>query len=775
MRPFCTATLAICLAILPGIGQAQAPKLNRLLPVATAPGQAVDITLLGENLAQPSGLWTNLPAAVEMAGGGPKNGTEPGTVTYRFKLSAETPLGIFGVRLATGKGISNLRLLVVDDLPTVREGEGNSTKSKAQDVQLPAGIEGRVDAEGYDYYKFHAEAGQRLSFEVLARRLGSPLDPVLRLLDAQGRELAYSDDDEATGADGRFVYRFVRAGDYLLELRDIRYQGGADYFYRLRVGDFPLVTAAYPLGVQKGSRAPVEATGPVLGEALRVEANAPADLASDELNLKVQYPGGQSSTPLRVLASAQVEQVEFEPNNTREQATPVEARGAINGRFSLPHDRDHFRFAAKKGQHLLLVGRTRSLGSPSDLFMRLFDAKGAQLAEVEDTGADEGVVNYSFPADGDYTLFVEDLLHHGGPDHVYRIEFQTYRAGFTLTADADKFDVPQAGVFTTKITAVRNGYKGPIELAVVGLDEKCQLSGATIPEAKTTATLSVTVPKSLAAGTWRELNIVGRANVDKEPFEARVGTMPVLRTALNGASNPPAALDGRFIVGIGPVFPDFFKLAVDDKSIVLVQLLGTTSFKLKATRLEKFADAIALAAEGLPPEFQIKAVTLDKGKNELSLEVAGPRTVAEGEYPFRLVGKATYLNQPGRVALDLTLRVVRPLEVKVSAVGTLPIGGKQKLKVQITRHDGRPRRRAIELAVVACEAQGPRNGDDRGRQERRRSRVKRRSRRSARIGADRGAGDDEDSRPGNHGRQRAGSVRNCQTIEIKAEEHRARA
>ena len=163
---------------MPGFGQAQAPKLNRLLPVAAAPGQTVDITLLGENLARPYGLWTSLPAAVEMAGGGQKNGTEPGTVTYRFKLPAETPLGVYGVRLATDKGISNLRLLAVDDLPTVREADGNSTSRKAQEVQLPAGIEGRVDAESYDYYKFHAEAGQRLSFEVMARRLGSPLDPV---------------------------------------------------------------------------------------------------------------------------------------------------------------------------------------------------------------------------------------------------------------------------------------------------------------------------------------------------------------------------------------------------------------------------------------------------------------------------------------------------------------------------------------------------------------------------------------------------------------------
>jgi hypothetical protein len=699
MSRFIAALLMVIAALAPSVAPADPPKLSRLVPVAAAPGQTVEITLLGSNLAEPTGLWTNLPAVVEMAGGGPKNGKEPSTVTYRFKLPAQVPLGVYGVRLANGKGISNLRLLAVDDLPTVREADGNSTAKKAQEVQLPCGIEGRVEAESYDYYKFHADAGQRLSFEVLARRLGSSLDPVLRLLDSQGRELAYSDDDEALGADGRFVYRFSRAGDYLLELRDIRYQGGNDYFYRLRVGDFPLVTAAYPLGVQKGSRTPVEATGPASGEVVRVEANAPADLAASRLNLKVQTPGGHGSAPLSVLVTNDIEQVEFEPNDTREQATVIEARGAINARFGLPHDRDHFRFAAKKGQQLMLVGRTRSLGSPSDLFMRLFDAKGTQLAEVEDTGAEEGAINYTFPADGDYTLAVEDLLHHGGPDHVYRVEFRPNRADFTLTADADKFDVPQGGIFTTKITAVRRGYKGPIELALKGLDEKCELTGATIPDGKVVTTLTVSMPSSLTAGAWRVLQIVGRATIEKEPFETAVETLPALRIALNGAPNPPAALDGQFAVGIGPVFPAFFKLDAGSKPIELVQLLGKTSFTVKATRLEKFADAITLAAEGLPSGFDLKVAPLAKGKTEATLELTGPRTVAEGDYPFRLVGTGTYLNQPGRVALDLILHVARPLAVKVTPLGQFPIGGKQKLKVQLTRGTA-----AVGPVRVVCQS-----------------------------------------------------------------------
>src|SRR6185437_1218663 len=154
MKRFITAVLTINWSLWATICPADPPRLQRLLPVAVAPGQTVDVTLHGSNLADPTALWSNLPAAIELGGGGAKNGKEPTSVTYRFKLPAETAPGIYGVRLATAKGISNLRLIAVDDLPTVLEAGGNSTAKKTQEVRLPAGIEGRVDQESYDFYKF---------------------------------------------------------------------------------------------------------------------------------------------------------------------------------------------------------------------------------------------------------------------------------------------------------------------------------------------------------------------------------------------------------------------------------------------------------------------------------------------------------------------------------------------------------------------------------------------------------------------------------------------
>src|SRR5207249_172983 len=123
--------------------------------------------------------------------------------------------------------------------PSIVESGENKTMTNAQQLKLPVAVDGASDELSFDYYKFTAKKGQRISFEIVAQRLGSRLDPVLRLLDAKGRELEYCDDDPGAGADSRFAHRFAAGGKYFLEIRDVNYQGGPQYFYRLRVGNLP--------------------------------------------------------------------------------------------------------------------------------------------------------------------------------------------------------------------------------------------------------------------------------------------------------------------------------------------------------------------------------------------------------------------------------------------------------------------------------------------------------------------------------------------------------
>ncbi|HVX61349.1 MAG TPA: PPC domain-containing protein [Pirellulales bacterium] len=689
MKRFIAATLAMA-ALLPAAQVlAQPPAVNYALPAAANPGQPTDITLHGGNLAGPSGFWSSLPGAkIELAPGIEGNGTKADQVVYRFTVPAETPVGVYAYRLATGKGVSSARLLMVDDLPSVADNGANKTIETAQPLPFPIAVDGACEAESFDYYKLNVVAGQRVSVEVVARRLGSPLDAVIRLLDASGRELAYSDDEAGLGSDGRFAHRFAEAGDYFLEIRDIRYQGGGNHRYRIRVGDFPLVSTPYPMAGQKGSTPKLLALGPDASGVAPINTAVPANVAANRTLLSAKFPNGQGSASLTLIASGQTEQVELEPNDAPETATAVVLPYAINGRFETPKDRDYFEIQGKKGQRFVYSGRARSLGSPSDLFMRLYNDKGGVVAEAEDAGGEEGAINYTFPADGVYRLMVEDLLQRGGPEFAYRVEVAPYQPGFDLSVDADKFDVPKGGVFTTKVTAVRRDYKGPITLSVAGV-EGCQVTGNVIAENKNDTTISVTVPPSLESGQLHLIEIVGKAKIGETEFQAKADTLANLRKLFSNLAYPPAVLDGSIALGIGPVFADFFQLAVEPAPVLYPQLAGAATLKVKATKSNGFGDAITLALEGLPAGVTATVAPIAKGKAEADIALAGPGSLAEGDYTFRVVGSATFQNQPKQVVLgNAVLRVVKPIEVTAAAAGPVKRGAAQKLKLSVARAPG---------------------------------------------------------------------------------------
>jgi hypothetical protein len=684
MTRFLLAVLAIIASAQQAIGQP--PAVNYAVPAAAQVGQTTDLTLIGGNLAGPTAIWTNVPSAkVELAPGIEGNGTKGDQVVYRCALGADAPVGIYAFRLATAKGVSNTRLVMVDDLPSAADNGNNKTLATAQAIPFPTAVDGAAEAESYDFYKLTVPSGQKISVEVVARRLGSALDPVIRLLDAAGRELAYSDDEPGIGADCRFVYQFASAGDYFLEVRDIRYQGSPNHRYRLRIGNFPLVNTPFPLAGQQGTSPKLTAAGPSSEEISPLSVAVPTEVASGRLPMAVKFPQGQGSSPLTLIASIAPEQVEFEPNDTPETATVIALPYSVNGRFETPKDRDWFEFQAKKGQRFLFSGRTRSIGSPTDLFLRMYNAGGGVLAEAEDSGMDEGVLNFTFPEDGTYRLMVEDLLRRGGPDQVYRIDIEPYQPGFTLAADAEKYDAPKGGVFLAKVTSARRDYNGPITLSIAGIDG-AQLANNVIPEGKNETTMSVTLPPSLESGQLHLIRIIGQAKIGEADFRSTVSTLVPLRAQLSGLPYPPAELDGLIGLGIGPVFGDFFQLSVEPSPVLFPQIAAAATATIKTTKSNGFDDNINIAVEGLPPGVAATAAPIPKGQAQVAIPLTGPGALAEGAYKFRIVGSATFQNQPRRVVLgDVVLRVVKPFEVSVAPAGPMNRGAAQKIKFSVAR------------------------------------------------------------------------------------------
>ena len=389
-------------------------------------------------------------------------------------------MGIGAVRASGPDGLSNLKFFLIDDLHAPPAAGDNSSASRALAIEPPCAIDSQTKTDQVRYYSFKASAGQGLSFEVLSQRIGSSLDPVLRILDSEQKELAYS--NASIGADSRISWMPEKDGSYLLELRDVTWRGGEGFDYRLRIGDFPLVSAPYPLRAEEGKPAQISIAGLDSAGIKPREVRLPEGSSGRAFPLAVRPPGRSSSSFVTLLSSALPELLEKEPNNQAANALRLEYPCAINGLFSSKGDRDYYSIEGKKGERVLISGETRRSGSPTDLFLRLEKPGGEKIADAEDQSYDpgedkqkgknyyfdEGSIDHTFASDGPVILMVEDLTGRGGPEHVYRVEVRPTRGRFALELAETSYHAPAGGSFKVKVHCRRNGYKGPGELEVAG-------------------------------------------------------------------------------------------------------------------------------------------------------------------------------------------------------------------------------------------------------------------------------------------------------------------
>ncbi len=666
---------------------AQQPSITSTVPQAAKPGAAVDVKLRGGNLANPTQFWTSFPAEVALNADIKDNGKNAAEVTYRITVPEGTPIGVNAVRIATGTGVSQPILFLVDDLPSVAAKAPNKSVSEAQPLTLPVAVDGSVESLSRHYFKFSAGQGETISFEVIARRLGSPLDALIRLLDAQGRELAYSDDAPGTMGDARLCHTFKDAGEYYLELRDISYAGGAGHRYRLRIGDFPCVSAPYPMGAKAGTTASIGFAGPHLRDAQPVSVAVPSDPTVEWINVSTKSPDGKSSGFATLAVGQNVEVLEQEPNNEIAQATRVELGANLNGRLETPGDVDQFVFKATKGQRFVFTGITRRQGAPTDLSVRLLQADGKQLVISEDSGKNDAMINHTFPADGDYVLEVQDLNRRGGPEFAYRIAVAPYQPGFDLSLSGESINVPAGGTTFVTVTATRRDYNGPIEISGENLPEGVTVTPTVIGPGRPNALVTIQ-NASTAPGKLSEIRLIGTAKIGAADYRAVATATAAQQGLFSNMTWPPLPLAKKVALAAAPA-PNFFTLTAEPATIVFGKDLSAT-VKIKAVRTKDFAEAIALAVEpakeGLPPEITVAAKPIEKGKDEIDIVVSAKNKAALGDYTIVLQGtgkkdKATS-TQP---APGIRISLREPYTLKAENV-TIERGKTAKLKVTAQRN-----------------------------------------------------------------------------------------
>ncbi|MDX1944202.1 MAG: PPC domain-containing protein [Pirellulaceae bacterium] len=666
------------------------PALAQAIPGAVAPGKTTEVSLRGTALAGPLSVWTSFPAQVELLPGDPK-AAEVTRVECKVTVPAGVAPGIGGIVVGNAKGISEVLCVLIDDLPTVAEKPGNESLATAQEVQLPAGIDGRCDGVTFDYYRFAAKAGERISCELVATRLGWDFDPVVRLLDGSGAEVLRADDDPATGADARLAFKAPADGQFVLEIRDNRYKAGGRY--RLRLGNFALATTASPLAIQAGTAGQVGFSGPQVEGVPTATILAPMTSGSRRfLSLAARAPSSQGSGWGTLLASdlpVVIETASPQPDDAAAATLPA----ILCGTLEAPKDRDLFTFTASKGTSITFRAITRSAGSAAVLVFRLLDAQGTQIAESPITDSDEPLWTFAIPAEGTYKLAVDELASRGGPDYAYAVEA---RPGpqFSLGVKVEKTParlrcmVPHGEAFHIDVTTARQGYDGPITLAIDSPRAGWQVFNNVIPPKAAETRLIVVAPPDLTPGELVPLRVVGSADASAGHFTAALATTTQLRTARPQMPYPPAWIDGvLFVCGMRDS-PPFYSLRGDKNELNFPRPVGQTQLSLAFERIgDKFKDPITIYPLGLPAGVTAEIKRNGNGPKETyDVLIKGPKDLAEGAFTFRYVA---YGDLAGRgIAVqsgDIRVNVINPVAVVIAPAGPLVAGKTQKVKLTLTR------------------------------------------------------------------------------------------
>jgi hypothetical protein len=622
-------------------------------------GTTLDLTLTGTNLAEPTGLWTSFPATVTIPADN-NNGKDNAKLVVRLEVPKDAPMGFHAIALATTRGMSNYRIFCIDDLPEVAQGANNRSKDAAQAVTPPCVVAGRATAEANDYYKVTVKAGERLSFEVLGRRLGSAFDPQLTLIDPKtGRELPGGHSNDAPGlqTDPRLTYTFKEAGDYLLEIRDVSYRGGEDFVYRLRIGDFPCATTPLPLAVKRGSKVAVQFAGPTVDGVEPVDVTAPTDPLVPSVSVTPKGANGLHGWPVSLLLSDLDEVIEQEPNDELAKANHMPVPGAVTGRFEKKDDVDYYVFALKKGQRYILETQTQELHSPTEVDMVLLDAKGAQLQASNLQGPAR--LDFTPQADGNYNLRMKHLLLWGGPAETYRVTITPYQPGFDLSVGIDRYGVGQGASFSIPLFVTRRDYTGPIEVSVVGdpkLSGHVTIAAGQPPMPNQPAgSLTITAAADTPLGP-RAFAIEAKATINDKEVTQLLNLRTLASQNLAGLPVPPRHMYERLGLAVKERPPFTLAFEFDQPVATPGKPVGLT---VTAMRAPDFTEEIALTAAGLPPNVKPALVNIPANQTEAKATLNLEPNAPVGQFMVTLIGKGKFKNQ------DVTINSIPvPLIIK---------------------------------------------------------------------------------------------------------------
>jgi hypothetical protein len=627
-----------------------APRLLTTMPMGGKAGTTLDVTISGEHLEDIGDLSFSDSRIVAK----PKTGADgkPVANAYVVTIAPDCPEGVYEARVMTRLGISSTRVFSVGTLDEVTETKPNSTLATAVEMPVNAVCNGVVADRSIDCLSFQAKKGQRLTIDCATRGIDSKLNATVIVANSAGRDLLV----ERRG--GVLEFPVPADGKYVIKIHELTYKGGPAFFYRLALRERP-----------EGS--------PVLGQPSTRPVNA------------FSWP----PTGLAMKPASEEKEAEGQTRAIQKIALPAD----IAGTFFPAADVDVFDFEAKKGEEWWVEVASERFGRPTDpsvIVQRVSKTKSADGAEVEsltdvvefndvpspvkvssngyaydgppyNAGTSDVLGKLAIPQDGTYRLQLTDLF--GGtrsdPNNRYRLVIRKAAPDFALVAwaihmelrngDRNALSKPIAlrGGATMALEVIafrRDGFDGPIDIAMEGLPSGVTASGLKIPQGQSRGLMLITAAPDAPRG-YANAKFVGRAEINGELTQRPVSLASVAWPIPDSWGEIPSPrLVADVPVSVSGV--DAAPITIAPKSAKIEAKVGQKlTIPLSVVKRSEFSgDKMQMKAIGAGfervPGFDL---ALNKDTAEVTIDLATLKT-PPGEYVVAFIGGAVakYRHRP---------------------------------------------------------------------------------------------------------------------------------
>ena len=421
-------------------------------------------------------------------------------VKIKITIAPDVPCGIYDLRLQSPKGLSNKLPFEVSSYPNFIENKRSSMEQPNKVASLPAVLCGYVSPGGIDYFQFSGRKGQNIVASVKGRQLVPYIadavpgwfQPVIKIVDSKGKEVAYSDDYHHY-VDPVIITTLPKDDNYTLMIHDAIYRGREDFNYRIEIGEIPFVTGRYPAYGVAGKKVKQELEG--------------ANLADTKVVTKVKSEGYNQVTYTTEVGTSNAVPFYTVPKGIKlvqypKDMTTLSIYSAVSDSLTSTSKVKQYKIVAEKRVPIIIELIGRRNGSRIDAVMRLKDRRGNVVARVDDTEDPiqglmtfhaDPVLKYTPKVNGEFILEVEDLHRGYGKDYHYLLRYYHNMPSFNAFVSPAYITTPSGGTSQFRVD-ITGRLRRPANLIVKGLPKGFTTSSLKLRGGKRWD-VSITAPK----------------------------------------------------------------------------------------------------------------------------------------------------------------------------------------------------------------------------------------------------------------------------------------